>query len=361
MAVCRVLHCAETIKGGIATYLRDLIPLQCAEFGPENVLVVVPASQVSELPVPPGVQVEVFSDEGRRPRIAFNAAARTLELARAWGPTVVHVHSTFAGATVRPLLWLGYRSVRVIYCAHGWAWDRPMHAFSRTMTKGVEVLLARITDKVICISEHEFRSARDAGLPTDKLSLVRNGVSVSAPAPVVKTASPWPEGKLKVLFVGRFDEQKGVDVLLEAVAMLGEHAHAVLAGASVVGGGGEYSMPSNGTAVGWVSPEELEALFAQADVLVVPSRWEGFGLIAVEGMRAGLPVVASAVGGLPEVVQDGITGLIVEPNSSQALVQALLSLDGETLARMGEAGRCRARELFSIDRLHRELCTAYAC
>lgn len=237
----------------------------------------------------------------------------------------------------------------------------PMPLFIKKVTKDIEVLLAHITDRVICISEHELRSALDAGLPANKLSLVRNGVSSSSPSPVMKVECPWPKNRLKVLFVGRFDQQKGVDVLLEAIAMLGEQVHAVLAGASVVGGGESYSIPPNGTTVGWVSPAELETLFAQADVLVVPSRWEGFGLIAVEGMRAGLPVVASAVGGLPEIVQNGVTGLIVEPNSSEALVHALLSLDDKTLVRMGEAGRRRARDLFSVERLHRELCAAYEC
>lgn len=356
----RILHCAETIKGGIATYLRELIPLQCDEFGASHVVVLIPASQAGELPVPPGVRVVLFNDQGGRVGNALVLARETLALARAFKPSVVHVHSTFAGATVRPALAIGYRHARVVYCPHGWSWDRPMSPLARRLAGLTERLLSHLSDQIVCISAHEVRTAQQHGLPSNKLALVRNAVNTVPPeAQALARPVAWPEGTRRLLFVGRLDLQKGVDVLWRALEKLGPDTHALVAGAAVLADDAAAQWPRNATSVGWVGPGELETLFAQAELLVVPSRWEGFGLVAAEAMRSGLPVVASRVGGLTEVVEHGITGLLVEPNSPEALTQAIGNLSADDLARMGRAGRDRVQTLFSMPRLHRELCGVY--
>lgn len=383
----RVLHCAETIKGGIASYLRDLLPLQCAEFGAENVAALIPASHASELPLlegAQGVRVALFDADQRGGLLgrvvgALALAWRTVALARELQPTVVHLHSTFAGASVRPALWLGYRKARVVYCPHGWSWDRPMGRLPRYLSSLAERVLARMADQIVCISGHEVRTAKRHGLPADKLVLVRNAVNPRSPVPqpLARSAS-WPRGTRRVLFVGRFDRQKGVDVLWRALELLGPSTHAVIAGASVLSKDAAAPSPNsspnkspnasgplaaqppvNTTLVGWVGPGELETLFAQAEVLVVPSRWEGFGLVAAEAMRSGLPVIASAVGGLTEVVEHGVTGLLVEPGSPQALADAIQSLTPSDLARMGMLGQERVQARFTMPRLHRDLCAVY--
>ncbi len=358
MSAPRIIHCAETIKGGIATYLRELIPLQLASFGSGSVIVVIPSSQLVELPVPDGVKVLSYQDTRHRLINAMRIARRTLSAVREYGASVVHVHSTFAGASVRPLIAPWCRSARVVYCAHGWAWDRPMSLVARRAVVLVERTLAGLCDSVVCISEHERLTALSVGLPAEKLVVVRNGVSALSPAPV-GPAPPWHDGRLRVLFVGRLDRQKGVDVLFQALHSLGDLVHAVVAGAAVLGDDCAADTPSNVTRIGWLQPGELQTLFLTADVLVVPSRWEGFGLIAAEAMRAGLAVVASDVGGLPEVVADGITGKIVRSESSAALAEAIRALDVEQCRAMGKAGQQRFADLFTMDRVHSELCKVY--
>jgi glycosyltransferase involved in cell wall biosynthesis len=111
---------------------------------------------------------------------------------------------------------------------------------------------------------------------------------------------------------------------------------------------------------GWLPPAEIEAFYRSADVVVVPSRWEGFGLIAVEAMRAELPVIASRVGGLPEIVVDGETGVLIPPADKGALVRALRDLSDEKLAAMGRAGRQRFLRYFTLDRVHRQIAELYA-
>lgn len=88
----------RTIKGGIATYLRDLLPLQCQSWGADRVMVPIPASQRAELAVPDGVQVEYYDDQGSRPLNALRLALRVWSLYRRFQPQVIPLHSTFAGA-----------------------------------------------------------------------------------------------------------------------------------------------------------------------------------------------------------------------------------------------------------------------
>jgi glycosyltransferase involved in cell wall biosynthesis len=353
-----VLHCAETIKGGIATYLRELIPYQYKSFGAGNIWILIPESQKAELAVPEGVHIETYADRGGRVSNAIRLALQALKIARREDIKIIHLHSTFAGATLRPLLAIVHRSAGIIYCAHGWAWDRPMPIFVKRIVIGIELFLSKITDRIVCISEHDKNTAIEVGISPKKLTVIHNAVNTQTPAMKAVTAT-WPEKKLRLLFVGRLDRQKGVDILLSALTLLDDNVHAVIAGASVLADDKNLVMPANVSKIGWLTPGELETLFANAHVLIVPSRWEGFGLIAAEAMRAGLPVIASNVGGLTEVVADQVTGIIVPAESPEALANTIKNLDITELKRMGDAGRLRVAKLFTMDRLHRELCTVY--
>lgn len=358
MSSILVLHCAETIKGGIATYLRDLLPLQLAEFGAGAVAVVVPASQLPELPLPEGILLLPYADVPSRVRSALVLAREVVKHCKSLRPDVVHVHSTFAGAVVRPALAVLYSGARVVYCPHGWAWDRPMAPMARRVTRLVEAALAFLCEKVVCISEYERCAAIGAGVAASRLTVVLNGVLSRAPVTIGRPPA-WPGTGLRLLFIGRFDRQKGVDLFCEALRQLGDAACGVMAGGSVLADQGGLDIPANARSEGWVSPGRMQTLFESADVLIVPSRWEGFGLIAAEAMRAGLPVIASRVGGLPEVVLDGVTGVLVEPDDVDAIVTAVRHAEDDLLEQMGKAGQSRFAQLFTMERVHRELCDLY--
>lgn len=358
MSNIKVLHCAETIKGGIATYLRDLLPLQRQSWGPGAVVVLIPASQRAELIAPDGVQVECYDDQGSRPLNALRLALRVWSLYRSLRPQVIHLHSTFAGAMARPLLWLGRCRAKVVYCAHGWAWDRPMSPLKTSLVQWFERLQAYLCDAIVCISEHERRTALLAGLPAARLHVVTNAVAAVAPV-AEPIAVDWPPGKLRLLFVGRFDRQKGIDLLYQALPQLGDEVHALLAGGAVLADSDLPPPPANATELGWLTPGQLQTLFAEADLLVVPSRWEGFGLIATEAMRASLAVVACRVGGLGEIVVDGQTGVLIEPGDAVALATAVRRYNREQWQQMGRAGRQRFEQHFVMERLHRQLADCY--
>jgi glycosyltransferase involved in cell wall biosynthesis len=262
--------------------------------------------------------------------------------------------------TVRPFLWMVDKIDSVIYCPHGWSWDRPWPKAAKLLYSFIERLLGLgdLTDWIVCISEYERQSALNMGVKTKKLKLVLNGIPDVSPM-AIDFVIKWPTNAKRVLFVGRFDKQKGLDVLCDALEKLGESVFAVLAGEAVLGDEKCKKLPSNTMAIGWVSPEKLESLFYQSDMLVVPSRWESFGLIAVEAMRASLPVIASRVGGLAEVVVNGETGLLVEPGNVDELVRAISQLSREKKKAMGEKGFQRFKKCFTVTRVHQELLRLY--
>lgn len=354
----KVLHCAETIKGGVASYLRELIRLQGQDFGAGSVALVVPASQMGELPVPEGVQVYPYADHRGRVANAFQLARVVLAKVREFRPEIVHIHCTYAGATVRPVLWLLARKRRLVYCPHGWAFSRPLARPVHAMVRLVEKLLANVTESIVCISEHERQLALRAGIRPDRLRLVLNGVAAIRP-PGDGEPPPWMPGRTRLLFAGRFDDAKGVDILFDAMRLLGDKVHAIVAGDTVLADGAALAVPDNASLTGWLTQAQLERLFDSADVLVVPSRYEGFSLIAAEAMRAGLAVIASRVGGLPEVVGDGICGVIIEPGSATALAHCIESHDRSDWERLGRNGPDRVRMLFTMERVHREIGDLY--
>jgi glycosyltransferase involved in cell wall biosynthesis len=169
---------------------------------------------------------------------------------------------------------------------------------------------------------------------------------VDLPAEVGEEAEP-PE----VLYAGRLSPEKGVLELVEA----GQGLNLVVAGDGPL----RAQVPG---ALGFVPHNELERLYARAAVVACPSHREGFGVACLEAMAHGRPVVATAVGGLSDLVVDGETGLVVPPRDPTALRAALdhLLADRELRRQLGAAGRERARELFSWERVTDATLAAYA-
>jgi glycogen(starch) synthase len=164
-----------------------------------------------------------------------------------------------------------------------------------------------------------------------------------------------------VIAAGRLVTDKGFDVAVRAMAAVRQaQPDAVL---RIAGDGpdrpslealvAELGLADAVQLLGWVTPERLPEVLADARVVVMPSRWEeAFGLVALQAAQVGRPVVASRVGGLPEVVADGVTGTLVPVEDVDALAGAVLDLlaDPDEAARRGAAGRERARTRFAFDR-----------
>jgi glycosyltransferase involved in cell wall biosynthesis len=189
-------------------------------------------------------------------------------------------------------------------------------------------LLGR-TRLVLCPSEALASAAHDLG--ARDVRVVPSGVSIP------DDAAP-SEDPPHVLFVGRLSEEKGILELLEATAGIPR---------VVVGDGPLRDRVPD--AVGFVPQRDLGPYYERAAVVVCPSRREGYGVVAREAMAYGRPVVASAVGGLVDAVEEGVTGLLVPPSDVPALRAAVERVleDGELRDRLGAAARATARERFS--------------
>ncbi len=189
--------------------------------------------------------------------------------------------------------------------------------------------LLRRARLVLAPSESLAAAARRLGARDARV--VPSGVEI--PAQVGLPAEP-PH----VLFVGRLSEEKGIDELLEATEGLPR---------VVVGDGPLHDRVPD--AIGFVPPRELGAYYERAAVVVCPSRREGYGVVAREAMAHGRPVVATAVGGLADAVEEGVTGLLVAPRDPGALRAALerLLADEELRARLGRAAREAAERRYS--------------
>lgn len=354
----RILHIAETIKGGVGTYINQIMPLQMASDAIETVTAIVPAEQRSQVAaVPDGNLIQV--GRLRRDPASLWRLSRSLRAAVArLKPDVVHAHSSFAGLVARAAPAASPHRPAIVYCPHGWAFDRDGNPLVQRLYARVEKALSRRSDSIIAISAFERQRGIEIGIDPARLALVMNGIADLPPSP----AEPCtPDAPLRLLFVGRLDRQKGFDLLLDAIGKLGDSVSLRVAGASVVGGEGSLeALPANVQLLGWLDEGQIARELAACDVLVVPSRWEGFGLVAVEAMRAARPVIASRVGGLPEVVQDGETGLLFTPGDVGELVTALTGRSRQAWREMGARGRQRYLDRFTAERTNSALMALYS-
>jgi phosphatidyl-myo-inositol dimannoside synthase len=211
------------------------------------------------------------------------------------------------------------------------------------------------------ITEDCRQHALRAGAPAEHIRLVFNGTDLRRFSPDERGDRRAPHFGPNMIFACRqLFPRKGIRFLLEAAAQLKPQfpdLKIVLAGdgferPALVRLAEELGISEDVTFLGWVPNTELPPYYRAASVSVIPSLEEGFGIPAAEAMGCEVAVVASDAGGLPEVVENGVTGLVVPRGDSAALAKAIGSLlaDPELRRQMGQAGRARALRLFDWDR-----------
>lgn len=353
----KILHVAESIRGGCGTYLNQIVPQQIESLGLENIHVIVPDAHRMHLPDIPADLVSVFARRRRSVTSLISLGRELVRQVELFRPDVVHAHSTFAGAVARLLLGWRKRRPVIVYCPHGWVFDVRGSGWKQRLMERAERIMSRLCDTVIAISEYEARQGRRIGIASERIHVVLNGLRLMPPGAV---PADWQDERLKVLFVGRLDEQKGFDILIEAIAPLQEKVALRVIGEAVLSDRTRLAprLP-NVEYLGWQDERYIQGQFAVADVVVMPSRWEGFGLVAIEAMRAGKAVIATKVGGLPEVVVDEETGFLIPPDNAAALQTAIVKADAAKLAHLGAQGRRRFERNFTIERTHSVLMSLY--
>jgi len=214
----------------------------------------------------------------------------------------------------------------------------------------VERALAHAADRVVTISDSLRRfTIERVGIPASKVETIHYGLD-EPPAPWGENPPDAVPADARVLLsVSRLTPQKGIDTAVQALSLLPEDVVLVVLGEgperdTIEQLAEEQAVSSRVFLPGRVP--DVAAWLRRAAVYVHPARWEGFGLAVLEAMVSGLPVVATNVSSLPELVVDGETGFLVPPDDPAALAAAVERALAQPA--LGEAGRARARQEFSV-------------
>jgi glycosyltransferase involved in cell wall biosynthesis len=164
---------------------------------------------------------------------------------------------------------------------------------------------------------------------------------------------------IKALFVGRLDRQKGIDILLDIFSEISDKSILLYVAGEPVLHDVQCVPPKNVVMLGWIGHTDIDSYYRAADVVVIPSRWEGFGLVALEAMRNGIPVIASDAGALPEIVVDGVTGWLYHSGDPGQLLGILRSISIAELKIRGIEGRRRYMEKYRSEVMNRKIVDNY--
>jgi D-inositol-3-phosphate glycosyltransferase len=296
-------------------------------------------------------------------------------LAAHWGrdtPDVVHAHFWMSGLAALdgarehgvPVVQT-FHALGVVERRHQGADDTSPESRIRT-----EVAIARDVAAVLATSSDEERELARLGVPAHRISVIPCGVNVSAFRPDGPASRRG--ARPRVLAAGRLVKRKGFDTIVQALPDL-PGAELVIAGGPPAGrlrGDAEYRRLSRLAAEfgvadrvsfrGRVGRPDMPALMRSADLLVSVPWYEPIGMVPLEAMACGVPVVASAVGGHTDIVQDGVTGALVPPRDPGALSQLVAELlSHPDLARYGAAAAERAQARYSWERIARETAAVY--
>jgi len=242
--------------------------------------------------------------------------------------------------------------IPALYTPHGWPAGERMPRLARVAFRLVEKMMARWCDGIVCVCEYEKRFALEKRIAAaEKLVVVYNGVrNVGAELRAKTERTP-----VRICSVARFDAPKDHRTLLEALALLRETAWEI----DLLGDGpqqGEMQRLARELGLGDRARfrgylPDASGLLAQAQIFVLSSRSEAFPRSILEAMRAGLPVVATDVGGVGEAVTDGVSGRLVPPGSPHALASALRELVESAQLRqsMGKAARTAYEQRFQFE------------
>jgi len=285
------------------------------------------------------------------PRNDLRAASSLIGHLRIRRPDLVHAHTSKAGILSRAAA--AVTNVPAVFTAHTWAFAEGTSVMWKLVGLPSERLAARFTDCIINVSEANRRLAASSGIDKAKLSVtVHNGIRDTS----YRAHAGEPVACPQIVTVGRFVKQKDQQLLVQAMMKINRPYRLVFVGEGPTREVAEAEVARAGLQSQVVfagDSREVEQILSQSHIFVLPSRWEGFPITILEAMRAGLPVIASDVGGVREAVVDRHTGFLVRPGVVSDLQQHIDSLLQSSALRgaLGSNGRQRFVKMFTHDRM----------
>lgn len=278
--------------------------------------------------------------------------------------TAIHTHTSLGGLVGRVAAFLSGSQVRVLHTIHAYGADEFTPVPQKWFYWLIEKALDSMTDRYISPSKYMLEyGARMRLINAEKASVIYNSLPIVAPGAErrqqrtgVRAALGLPSEEVVFLFCGRLERQKGIDILLQAVALVsstipfrlvlcgaGDMSEQLLEMASALG------IQDRLAWLGWQS--EVSQYYAAADVYIMPSRWESFGLVFLEAMNYRLPILSTRTQAVPEVVEDNGAGLLSQNENARALAENMdrLLADAPLRAKLGARGNEILHERFSFD------------
>ena len=349
-ASMRIALITETFTTGVGRHVADLTTALCQRGHEVHLL-------HGQRRVDPGLVQEVQHLPGARLfALPMPRAPRPQDISSLWkirrylrhhGPfDVVHGHSSKGGAYARLL---GHAlGARCLYTPHALVTLAPdLGRASRLLYGAAERLLAPLTDHIVCCSAAERDHATALGLGTRRCVVVPNGVEPFSAEPLdVRARAGLPAATILAGFIGRLEPQKAPDILIEAVGRLsrqGVPVHVAIAGEGRLLPALQQRVAQLAaeSAVTWLGAVDGRRLLAELDLLLVPSRYEGFPYVLLEALHSGVPVVATPVGGVAETIEQGQCGRTVPQEDPIALAEAIEQLVRDASERALLAARAR--------------------
>ncbi|MFW5993355.1 MAG: glycosyltransferase family 4 protein [Desulfohalobiaceae bacterium] len=266
-------------------------------------------------------------------------------------PEIISLHSAKAGILGR-LACVGL-NIPVLFTAHGWSFTDGIPAPKARLYRCLERLCAPLAQHIITVSHFDKSIGLQAGLAAEsKLTAIHNCM----PDIGIQASPEIAHGRVRIAMVARLDEQKDHSTLLKALAAVQGDWSLDLAG----DGPKQEQIQNQAKELGLADRirflglrKDIPRVLAEANIFVLITNWEGFPRSILEAMRAGLPVIASNVGGISEAVQEGETGYLVPRGNAQVLADRLSRLINSPASRlrMGKAGRLRFQEEFLFERM----------
>lgn len=277
--------------------------------------------------------------------------ARLLHTIRQMRPDIIHSYDYRTDILAFLARQFVARRVRLIATAHGHT-----HADSRLrLYEGLDRRVLSQFDRVIGVSRYQCRLLREWGLNETRIAHIPNPVEPDwwehlLPATAQETRAQWQLADTGTLigYFGRHSPEKGLGTLLDAFPVIRRANPAVQL---IVVGDSQPSrrQPASAADIHYIPhQDDIRPLLAACDLIIVPSHREAFGLVALEALAFGKPVIATTVGGLPEIVQDGVTGHLVPPADPESLAAAVLRAlaDWQATLDMARRGQAYVQEQF---------------
>lgn len=367
----KILHVAQS-AGGVANYISMLLS-EMQEYDYENILVLSEDYNNNIKNDLKNISKKIYSLPMQRSIFSvgnLKSIFKLKKIIKDEKPDIVYMHSSFAGAVGRIAL-LFNKKCKKVYNAHGWYFNAQISNKKKRIFKILEKILAKNTNMIINISQSEYESAIENMIaPKEKMCIINNGIDfakfnskkLKIARDKIRNQYRIKDKDIAIGVAARLDEQKDPLTFIKTMKILNEkynNLKFMYIGTGnleqvVIDYAKENQLSDRLIITGWI--QNYEEYISALDIAVLPSKWEGFGLAIIDYMAARKPIVASNIGGIANIIKNGVNGFLVTPEDIQEFANKIEEyiIKPETAKEMVEKNYEYAIRNFNIKKVAKE-------